>query len=217
METSKITIQVSGSIQLEGDLYGPLGSNALVIFAHGSGSSRLSPRNHYVARALNKHKITTLLTDLLTEEEDNVFENRFDIGLLTGRLLSVTNFVSELPYIKRLPIGYFGASTGAASALMAAARLPGLVHGVVSRGGRPDLAGPSLPNVKAPVLLIVGGLDTAVIDLNEKAFGKLKSERELKIVQGATHLFEEPGKMDEVAALAVDWFKKHLVSKAAIS
>lgn len=210
MKTNEISIPIGGSVTLQGTLNVPAGASSFVIFSHGSGSSRFSVRNRHVAEILNKEKIATLLIDLLTEKEDSVFENRFNIDLLTKRLVSVTSYVHQLPELEDLPIGYFGASTGAASALKAAEKLKGLVHAVVSRGGRPDLAKASLSQVKAPTLLIVGSLDGDVIELNEQAFSSLNSEKKIEIIEGASHLFEERGKLDEVAKLATAWFKKYL-------
>lgn len=198
------------SVTLEGILTIPEDAKALVLFSHGAGSSRLSPRNNFVAEVLNEAGIATLLFDLLTEEEDEIYENRFDIPRLTERLVAVTEWVSEQPELKNLPLGYFGSSTGAASALNAAAEWGGSVKAVVSRGGRPDLALKNLPAVTAPTLLIVGGLDGPVIGMNEEALEALQCEKKLEIVPGATHLFEEPGKLEEVAELALEWFKKHL-------
>ncbi|WP_379909107.1 dienelactone hydrolase family protein [Marinobacterium aestuariivivens] len=181
----------------------------LVLFAHGSGSSRLSRRNNYVAESLRERGIGTLLFDLLTEEEDRVYARRFDIELLTERLLAATAWVDDQPEFRAMAIGYFGASTGAAAALKAAARLPERVGAVVSRG-RPDLAGDALAFVRAPTLLIVGGNDEAVLELNEQAYAVLGAVRELSIVPGATHLFEETGALEQVAELAADWFCSHL-------
>jgi pimeloyl-ACP methyl ester carboxylesterase len=195
---------------LRGNLDVPENASSLVIFSHGSGSSRFSVRNRFVASKLNHEGIATLLTDLLTEAEDRVYENRFNIDLLTDRLVEVTIQASEMRELKDLAIGYFGASTGAASALRAAARLEHLIEAVVSRGGRPDLARSSLLEVKAPVLLIVGSLDTDVIMLNEQAYGMMFCEKAMEIVVGAGHLFEEPGKLEEVADIAIDWFIEHL-------
>lgn len=209
MKKSEIKIPV-GSITLKGNLNIPSDATSLIIFSHGSGSSRFSTRNNYVAEILNKEKIATLLTDLLTENEDRVFENRFNIDLLTERLISVTSYVRHLPELSHLPIGYFGASTGAASALKASVQLKELIHAVVSRGGRPDMAKSVLPNVKAPTLLIVGSLDGEVIKLNEIAYSLLNCEKKIQIIEGASHLFEEPGKLNEVAHLASDWFQKQL-------
>lgn len=189
----------------------PDGCRRLVLFAHGSGSSRLSRRNNYVAERLRARGIGTLLFDLLTEEEDRVYARRFDIELLTERLLAATAWVDDQPEFRAMAIGYFGASTGAAAALKAAARLPERVGAVVSRGGRPDLAGDALAFVRAPTLLIVGGNDEAVLELNEQAYAVLGALRELSIVPGATHLFEETGALEQVAELAADWFCRHLV------
>ncbi len=204
----------SGKARIFGDLIVPPGAKGAVIFSHGSGSGRFSPRNRLVAEHLNKAHIATLLVDLLTKDEDEkdaiTAEFRFDIDLLTERLLSATNWLSQNPSTKNFNIGYFGASTGAASALKAAAKAGGSVHAVVSRGGRPDLAGESLSIVKAPVLLIVGGSDYQVISINEEALNKIKAKKELIIVPGATHLFEEPGALENVAELAKGWFLKYL-------
>jgi len=183
-----------------------------VIFAHGTGSSRLSPRNQFVAEELRGAGIGTLLFDLLTEEEDQNYEMRFNIGLLTERLEAATQWAKDSEELRSLRLGYFGASTGAAAALQAAAHLGEEISAIVSRGGRPDLAMDVLPNVEAPTLLIVGGLDYQVIELNRQAYEGLHRARarELAIVPGATHLFEEPGTLKEVAHLARDWFTKHL-------
>jgi dienelactone hydrolase len=202
-------------IELEGHLHVPDGAHGVVLFAHGSGSSRHSPRNQYVARMLRLVGLGTLLVDLLTSEEESVDQYtrylRFDIELLAMRLLGATDWLRQQPETRDLAIGYFGASTGAGAALLAAAERPDLVRAVVSRGGRPDLAGPALIRVRAPTLLIVGGADTPVIDLNERAMELLEVEKELRIVPRATHLFEEPGALEEVARLAADWFVRHLV------
>jgi len=197
------------SVALEGMLGIPPKAPGIVLFAHGSGSSRLSPRNNYVARALRSAGLATLLMDLLTEEEDRVYATRFDIGLLTRRLVAATRWIGKQPQTRRLSVGYFGASTGAAAALDAAAELGSAIGAVVSRGGRPDLA-ESLDQVLAPTLLIVGGLDTEVIALNRQAYAQLRSEKILEIVPGATHLFEEPGTLEQVADLAAKWFTRHL-------
>lgn len=204
-----------GKEMLVGDLTIPEDSNSLVIFSHGSGSSRFSVRNRYVAEILNREKFATLLTDLLTEEEDRNYESRFNIDLLTERLVTVTMHVGQLPALKNMSFGYFGASTGAASALEAAAKVGDSIQAVVSRGGRPDMA-KSLPEVQAATLLIVGSLDIDVIELNKQAFAQLKCEKKMNIVNGASHLFEEPGKLDEVAELATDWFKNHLLKPEPI-
>ncbi len=210
MEAIEIIIPIDNNISLNGNLNIPSGANSFVIFSHGSGSSRFSRRNNYVAEILNKQKIATLLTDLLTEKEDQIYENRFDIDLITARLVTVTNQVMQRPQLQNLKTGYFGASTGAASALKAAAHLGNAIQAIVSRGGRPDLAEEALIKVKVPTLLIVGSFDKGVIELNQMAYNKLQAEKQLKIVQGASHLFEEPGKLDEVAELAANWFTKHL-------
>jgi putative phosphoribosyl transferase len=204
----------AGSVTLEGNLTLPEGSRAVVLFAHGSGSSRHSPRNRYVARVLNEAKLATLLIDLLTLHEEDIdartAQLRFDIDLLAERLVDATDWLSQFPDTKHLRIGYFGASTGAAAALAAAAVRPDAVQAIVSRGGRPDLAGAALVQVRAPTLLIVGGEDVQVIELNRGALVQLRCEKKLVIVPGATHLFEEPGALDEVARLARDWFRRHL-------
>jgi putative phosphoribosyl transferase len=200
----------AGPVTLDGNLSLPEESRAIVLFAHGSGSSRHSPRNRYVARVLNEAKLATLLIDLLTLHEEVVdartAQLRFDIDLIAERLVGATDWLTQFLDTKHLPIGYFGASTGAAAALAAAAVRPDVVGAVVSRGGRPDLAGPALMRVRAPTLLIVGGNDTEVIQLNRAAFARLRCEKQLVIVPGATHLFEEPGALDEVARLAREWF-----------
>jgi putative phosphoribosyl transferase len=211
MKTTEFNLRINDTINLKGNLNIPRNSGALVIFSHGSGSSSFSSRNSRVAEILNENKIATLLIDLLNEKEDSLYQNHFNVDLLTKRLIMVTELAMRLSELKNLNIGYFGANTGAASALSAAAWLPGLIGAVVSPGGRPDLAYMSLHDVKAPTLLVIGSLDPDVIQLNEQACSKLKCEKEIQIVKGATHLFEEPGKLDEVASLAVDWFKKHLV------
>jgi putative phosphoribosyl transferase len=202
-------------IILQGDLVMPDGAAGVVLFAHGSGSGRHSPRNRFVARQLQDSGLATLLLDLLTSEEEvadaRTGHLRFDIGLLADRLGGATEWLAKDPRTKGLPIGYFGASTGAGAALVAAARRPDQVGAVVSRGGRPDLAGPALPAVQAPALLIVGGDDTPVIPLNRHAQSRLGSRvKELVIVPGASHLFEEPGTLDEVARLAADWLTRYL-------
>jgi dienelactone hydrolase len=197
-------------IKLEGALKIPAGVKGIVLFAHGSGSSRHSPRNNFVAQVLHKAEMGTLLMDLLTKEEDLIYENRFDIDLLTWRLERATQWLMEQPLSSSRDIGYFGASTGAAAALQAAATFGPSIGAVVSRGGRPDLAMSALDRVQSPTLLIVGGLDDVVIDLNRKAYAKLKTEKDLAIIPGATHLFEEPGTLQEAARLAAQWFKRHL-------
>lgn len=206
-ETLKMPVD---DIHLPGDLNVPENSGSLVIFSHGSGSSRLSSRNRYVAERLNQQGFSTLLFDLLTPAEDLEYQNRFEIGLLTSRLVEVTRHVLSRSDLHAFNISYFGASTGAASALAAAAELGDRIKAVVSRGGRPDLAMPVLHKVKAATMLIVGSLDHPVIGLNQSAYDKLQCEKRLVIVPGATHLFEEPGKLDEVADLAANWFGTHL-------
>lgn len=198
------------SLSLEGALAVPPGAGGVVLFAHGSGSSRKSPRNNFVARELRAGGLGTLLIDLLTEQEDAHRQTRFDIELLTQRLLAVTEWLRSEPDTKALPLGYFGASTGAAAALKAAATLGSAVAAVVSRGGRPDLAAPDLPRVQAPTLLIVGGLDDVVLDLNRRAYDTLVARKELVVIPRATHLFEEPGALEEVARLARAWFTRYL-------
>jgi dienelactone hydrolase len=199
---------------INGNLTIPESAKGIVLFAHGSGSGRFSPRNIRVARQINLAGIATLLIDLLTEEEEAIDvysgEFRFNIDLLAQRLAFATKWLSDNSSTKGLKVGYFGASTGAAAALIAAAQLPEIVKAVVSRGGRPDLAGEHLEKVRAPTLLIVGGDDYEVLELNREAFAQLKSDKRVEVVPGATHLFEEPGKLEEVARLAIDWFSKHL-------
>jgi putative phosphoribosyl transferase len=213
MEEREVRVP-AGPVELEGNLGVPEGARGLVLFAHGSGSGRMSPRNRYVARALREANFATLLVDLLTpdeEEQDLVTRRlRFDIGLLSGRLAGATDWPLENPNTRNLRVGYFGASTGAGAALVAAAGRPGEVGAVVSRGGRPDLAGEALSRVKAPTLLIVGGEDEPVISMNREAMELMRAERVLEIVPGASHLFEEPGKLEEVARLAAEWFARHL-------
>ena len=209
-------VQVSaGPVSLEGDLTVPEGAQAVVLFAHGSGSGRRSPRNRYVAQVLHDAGLATLLIDLLTTEEEAVDVHtahlRFDIDLLAERLVGATDWLGQDGATRDLHVGYFGASTGAGAALVAAAERPEAVAAVVSRGGRPDLAGPALADVRAPTLLIVGGDDQPVIGLNRAALQQLRvQEKQLVLVPGATHLFEEPGALEEVARLATDWFASHL-------
>jgi len=202
----------TGSVELQGLLRKPRGASAVVLFAHGSGSSRLSPRNSFVAERLRQAGLCTLLFDLLTEEEEKfdalTAELRFDISLLTARLSAVTEWALRAPRLRGLALAYFGASTGAAAALAAAARIP-QVSAVVSRGGRPDLAGAALPRVRAATLLIVGGNDPQVLALNQQALRQLRCEAELAVVPGATHLFIEPGALEQVASLAAAWFARH--------
>ena len=203
-----------GDVTLEGTLSLPQEAAAVVLFAHGSGSGRHSPRNRHVANVLSEARLATLLIDLLTaeEEEFDLFtgELRFNIALLAHRLVARTEWLTQYTDTRRLPVGYFGASTGAAAGVVAAAQRPDHVGAVVSRGGRPDLAGTVLPHVRAPTLLIVGGNDLQVIELNEEALRLLRCEKKLVIVPGASHLFEEPGALDEVAGLARWWFLRHL-------
>lgn len=215
-ETCPVRIP-AGPAMLEGDYGPPRATDGVVLFAHGSGSGRHSPRNQFVARALRAAGLGTLLLDLLTGEEEQLDSRtghlRFDIGLLAERLGHATDWLRREPETGQLRIGYFGASTGAAAALVAAAERPDAVAAVVSRGGRPDLAGPHLVTVTAPTLLIVGGYDEQVIALNEEALRQLHCENELTIVPGATHLFEQPGTLEEVARLARQWFERHLLVK----
>jgi len=209
----------SGDVRLLGDLSIPDGAQGLVLFAHGSGSSRHSPRNQFVARTIRDAGVGTLLFDLLTREEEAVDMHtahlRFDIGLLATRLIDATYWIKgELDYLN---VGYFGSSTGGGAALVAAAQLGDTVGAVVSRGGRPDLAGDALPKVQSPTLLIVGGRDYPVIEMNKAALARMQCEKELKIVTGATHLFEERGTLEQVADLAADWFQRHLVAATLVS
>jgi pimeloyl-ACP methyl ester carboxylesterase len=208
---------VMGNVTLDGDLTIPDGPKGIVLFAHGSGSSRKSPRNRYVASVLNKSKFATLLFDLLTPEEEAIDIQtrhlRFDIELLSKRLVGATDWLGKNKEVKDLSVGYFGASTGAAAALVAAVERAALVHAVVSRGGRPDLAGKVLPSVQSPTLLIVGGDDPVVIDINRSAMEQIRVEKELVIVPGASHLFEEPGALEKVAQLAADWFGRYIKRK----
>lgn len=212
----------AGEVKLEGNLVIPDGATGIVLFAHGSGSGRHSPRNRYVAGVLQQAGLATLLIDLLTLEEEEIDLRtrhlRFDIGLLASRLVGATDWLVHNPDTRHLKVGYFGASTGAGAALVAAAERPEVVQAIVSRGGRPDLAGSALPHVKAPTLLIVGGYDTPVIAMNEDALAKLRSlpggpslsPKRLEIIPRATHLFEEPGKLAAVAQLASEWFTRYL-------
>lgn len=197
-------------VTLEGALAVPDGATGIVVFSHGSGSSRHSPRNNFVAEVARRHGLGTLLFDLLTEEEDETYETRFDIDLLTHRLIDVTAWVAEGDETAALTVGYFGSSTGAASALRAAAELDDHVGAVVSRGGRVDLASEHLPDVTAPTLFLVGERDEQVVELNEAAFAKLTCPKELEVVPGAGHLFEEPGTLEAVAEHAAEWFETHL-------
>lgn len=214
-KTNDVTVQAADAA-LEGALVLPPRAAGIVVFAHGSGSSRFSPRNHYVADVLHEGGLGTLLFDLLTASEHAIDELtrelRFDIDLLTRRLTGAIDWLVSETGTARFPIGLFGASTGAAAALRAAAARPDRVAAVVSRGGRPDLAMDALPQVRAPTLLIVGGLDGPVIGMNRAAAARLETLHRVEIVEGATHLFEEPGKLEEVAQLARDWFQQHLAA-----
>jgi putative phosphoribosyl transferase len=214
-ETLRIDL---GPVAMEGDLHVPEPATGLVIFAHGSGSSRFSRRNRAVAKVLEHAGFATLLLDLLTRDEEAVDERtreyRFDVDLLGRRVTGACDWVHARPDLHALPVAFFGASTGAAAALIAAAARPGITRAVVSRGGRPDLADDALPSVKAPTLLIVGGDDEPVIDLNRDAMRRMKAPVDLKVIPGATHLFEEPGALEQVARLATDWCQQHLVHHA---
>jgi len=216
---ARVDVPAGDRVELEGDLALPEGAIGVILFAHGSGSSRHSPRNRQVARALQRFRLGTLLIDLLTPEEGEAERYtkhlRFDIDLLADRLIGAARWLSRGPLTEHLPIGCFGASTGAAAALVAAAREPRLVRAVVSRGGRPDLAGEELAAVRAPTLLIVGGNDKTVIEMNCEAFRRLRTVKELQIIPGATHLFEEPGALERVAQLAAGWFVRHFAQAAA--
>jgi len=212
MKREEINIPLS-SVTLKGELVLPENAIGIVVFSHGSGSSRFSPRNKMVGELMQQHGIGTLLFDLLTEEEDRVYENRFNIDLLVSRLIDATEWLMQYKLTKSLPVAYFGASTGAASALRAAAYFGKSIKAVVSRGGRPDLALNALPTVTAPTLLIVGQLDVPVIKMNKLAFDQLQCIKEMKIIPGATHLFEESGKLMEVADMAITWYKEYLVKK----
>lgn len=209
MDRNEIAIRLP-SLTLKGELNIPEQAVGLVIFSHGSGSSRLSPRNKFVAELIRKHHFGTLLFDLLTEEEDQDYDNRFDIELLTKRLIAVTEWIQQNDTAEDLPIGYFGASTGAASALGAAAYFGTTIKAVVSRGGRPDLTTRNLLEVETPTLFVVGGFDLQVLQWNKMVYNKLQSVKKMEIVEGASHLFEEPGKIEEVAALAIRWYEQYL-------
>jgi putative phosphoribosyl transferase len=215
---SEVQIQ-AGRAVLPGNLRIPKDATAIVLFAHGSGSSRHSPRNQFVARTLNDAGLGTLLIDLLTQDEESIDiqtrELRFNIHLLAERLVHVTKWMKQQDQTRDLRMGYFGSSTGGAAALMAATDVPQDVDAVVSRGGRPDLAREALPKVRAPTLLIVGGNDEIVIELNEQARDQMRCEVKLEIVAGATHLFEEPGTLEKVAQLASDWFVNHIGARGA--
>ncbi len=209
-----VSIPADG-VQLGGEMHVPSGASGIVVFAHGSGSSRHSPRNQFVAHQLQKSGLATLLMDLLEEDEAQDRDKVFDIGLLATRLLAATHWLEKNPATRSLRIGYFGASTGAAAALVAAAREPARISALVSRGGRPDMALPWLSKVTAPTLLIVGERDVPVLDWNEDAYRHLTAEKQLVIVPGATHLFEEPGALEAVAREACRWFVRHLAAEAA--
>jgi putative phosphoribosyl transferase len=214
MNSETVRIAVSGSSWITGDLTLPELAGGIVLFAHGSGSSRHSPRNRFVAAQLQRAGLATLLIDLLTECEDEDYERRFDIALLTDRLALAADWLAQDPRTSKMPLGLFGASTGAAAALQFAARAPEAVAAVVSRGGRPDLAGEeALGLVKTPVLLIVGGHDREVIELNQAAAEQMDCRLRIEIVPGATHLFEEPGALERAAQLAANWLTRHLVSQ----
>jgi len=214
-----VSIRARG-VRLEGELIVPESPRGIVLFAHGSGSSRQSPRNQSVARTLREHGFGTLLMDLLTEEEESsehaTFGMRFDVDLLARRLLDATDWIAQQESTRSLSLGYFGASTGAAAALTAAAGRPAQVHALVSRGGRPDLAKGALSAVKAPTLLIVGAEDPIVLELNREAFELLRVEKRLEVIPRATHLFEEPGALDSVAEIAAEWFEGHLTTSASL-
>jgi pimeloyl-ACP methyl ester carboxylesterase len=217
-ESSTVSIP-AGEYAIQGDLAWAAGAQGLVIFAHGSGSSRHSPRNKYVGEILNRGGLATLLIDLLTAGEEfadiRTAEYRFDISLLADRLLAATDWAATLASLAQLPVGYFGASTGAAAALVAAAKRPQRINAVVSRGGRPDLAMEWLEEVAAPTLLIVGEFDSDVIVLNRHAAGTMNAPTEIRIVRGATHLFEEEGALEQVASMATHWFQQHLIHHQA--
>jgi putative phosphoribosyl transferase len=203
-----------GPVAVDGDLHVPERAAGLVVFAHGSGSSRFSRRNRAVANVIEHAGFGTLLLDLLTRDEEaedeHTAEHRFDIPLLSRRVIGVADWAQARPDLRQLPIGFFGASTGAAAALMAAAARPAITRAVISRGGRPDLAAEALPNVQAPTLLIIGGDDKPVIEMNREAMQRMSAPVELKIIPGATHLFEEPGALEQVAKLASDWCRRYL-------
>jgi len=210
-----LTLTINGAA-IHGDLIVPKDPLGLIIFSHGSGSSRFSPRNNFVALQLQQAGFATFLLDLLTKEEDYIYNNRFNIELLSQRLVEVTRQLVHTPAASGLPIGYFGASTGAAAAIAAAATLGNQISAVVSRGGRPDLVPNDLPRVKAPVLLIVGSLDEQVMELNELALEEIRASKNLTTAKGASHLFEEPGTLEQVATLARDWFLKYMKQPAGI-
>lgn len=217
-ETTTVKIEISEKIALEGLLALPKQGQSMVIFVHGSGSSRLSPRNQYVAKSLNQTGLGTLLFDLLVDEEESIDRQtgymRFDIDLLTDRVVGATDWLIGQRGCDQFNLGYFGASTGTAAALVAAAQKQDLIKAIVSRGGRPDLAPTALPEVKAPTLLIVGSRDTTVIKMNQRALEQIQTEKKIEIVPGASHLFEETGALEKVAQLAADWFGHYLNSQA---
>jgi pimeloyl-ACP methyl ester carboxylesterase len=213
VRSMQVQIPLDG-IPHSGDLIIPEAATGIVVFAHGSGSSRLSPRNRFVADTLHHATLATLLFDLLTEAEDRDYLNRFNIDLLADRLLGATAWVADEPALRGLKVGYFGASTGAAAALMAAAIGEHRIDAIVSRGGRPDLAATYLPRVQAPTMLIVGGFDEEVLALNRQAYALLRTTRTLEVVPGATHLFEEPGTLEQAAELATAWFARHLAPES---
>jgi dienelactone hydrolase len=217
LQVEENLVQVaSGRVTLEGNLNVPEAARGVVVFAHGSGSSRHSPRNRYVAEVLNQAGFTTLLFDLLTSEEEaedmQMGHLRFNIPFLAERLVAATEWLAQYVDVPTLKVGYFGASTGAGAALIAAAQRPQAVDAVVSRGGRPDMAGEALPKVEAPTLLVVGGNDAPVIGMNEEAMEQMHAQKKLEIIPGATHLFPEPGALEQVAELARDWFDRHLTN-----
>ena len=216
MKTKSIEIPLK-EVTLKGELAIPKDAEGVVIFSHGSGSSRFSPRNKFVAEMLHQQNFGTLLFDLLTEEEDTIYENTFNIDLLTSRLIEVTDWLLHDKNLKGIPIGYFGASTGAASALGAAAHFKNKIKAVVGRGGRPDLALNHLHAVTAPTLLLVGELDYPVIEMNKLAISRLHCEKDMQVISGATHLFKEPGKLIEVVELSISWFKEHLSKEKYVS
>lgn len=209
MNYKEVNIPIKNTI-LKGRLRKVEQQKGLVVFSHGSGSSRMSSRNNYVADLLLKEGFSSLLFDLLTEAEDTIYENRFNIDLLADRLVAATQWISKQKDMQNIPIGFFGASTGAASALKATPFLGSKIKAIVSRGSRPDMAAPILDKIKTPTLLIVGGNDGVVIDLNRKAYAKLSGIKEMEIIEGATHLFSEPGKLEAVAKLTSNWFTKYL-------
>ncbi len=208
-DSKEITIKTD-SVNLSGILVVPEYAKGIIIFVHGSGSSRYSPRNQQVAKILQEKGFATLLFDLLSPEEDKIYGNRFDINLLTGRLIEVSSWIMQSPQTTGLAIGFFGASTGAASALKAAALLGPVIKAVVSRGGRPDLAMPFLEKVNAATLLVIGERDKLVLQLNDQAYQNLFGIKKMELIPNATHLFPEEGKLEEVAELAAEWFQKYL-------